>query len=269
MDRTRSANPDHLAPSAEKMRLGLSIVWIRVEYSHAVKTYPKTQKERDCWKYFFQNYTERLTLDRNLGTMVLEQQLDADCAIIHTYRIKQKIISLLDQLSAANLFFSARTGMSEEDPEDLVEDPDRRITYNITVHYKDESELLLAGRYDRSGLPKDFPTLMSAIFDLVQQYGVGEMIFPSVYLRRPRRKSDLIYCSVTLDGGYTTYYYRTEDDSIAPEDWVLVPVGRDNRPVKGKVLKVAYFAPEEVPFPVQRTKKILRRCTPDNWEEDQ
>ena len=42
---------------------------------------------------------------------------------------------------------------------------------------------------------------------------------------------------------------------------MVVPAGRDNRLTIVKVVKVEYFAPEKAPFPLERTKRILRRCT--------
>lgn len=261
-------------PNLGKTRLGLPIDRICIDYHRTSKSYPKTQEERDAWQYFFWDYSEHLTIDRLSGTITLVQSVDADCTVTHTYRMKQTVTSLLDHFSATNLFFSCRTAAcsnaeSMDDEQDLIQDPNNRTFYHLTVQYEKGPDLLLSGRYDKSGLPKDFSELMSDVFSLIQHYGAGEMIFPSTYQRSPRRKSDLIYCSVAFDDSFITYYYRTEDGSIAKGDRVLVPVGQENRPTLAKVVEVEYFAPDEVPFPIEKTKYILRRCTEKDPEQDQ
>ena len=93
------------------------------------------------------------------------------------------------------------------------------------------------------------------------------MIFPEVYEKRRRKKGELIYCSVVFDNGLKTYYYRTEDDSLDAGDDVVVPAGSDNHLSIVKIVKVEYFAPADVPFPIEKTKVILRRCTEDDYNE--
>ena len=60
-----------------------------------------------------------------------------------------------------------------------------------------------------------------------------------------------------------TYYYRTKDGHIRAGDWVIVPAGRDDHLTAAQVVEVAYFAPADVPFPQEKTKQILRKCTPE------
>nr|APO26794.1 Sig70_famx3: RNA polymerase sigma-70 factor, TIGR02954 [uncultured bacterium] len=101
----------------------------------------------------------------------------------------------------------------------------------------------------------------------MQEFSFGEMIFPEVYEKRRRKKGELIYCSVVFDNGLKTYYYRTEDDSLDAGDDVVVPAGSDNHLSIAKIVKVEYFAPADVPFPIEKTKVILRRCTEDDYNE--
>ena len=95
------------------------------------------------------------------------------------------------------------------------------------------------------------------------EYGLGSMIYPEVYGKSRRRVGELIYCRVQFEQARKTYYYRTQDDHIRVGDWVIVPTGRDDHPTAAKVVEVAYFAPADVPFPLEKTKQILRKCTPE------
>jgi hypothetical protein len=47
---------------------------------------------------------------------------------------------------------------------------------------------------------------------------------------------------------------------------VLVPVGKDNRQSVAEVVRVEYFAAEDVPLPLERTKHIIRKCTDEDFE---
>ena len=88
-----------------------------------------------------------------------------------------------------------------------------------------------------------------------------EILDPSVYGKIKRCKSEYIFCSVTFDDGYKSYYYLTEDDSIKIGDFVIVPAGRDNHEAVVKVVNIEYFREEDVPLPVEKTKRIIRKCT--------
>lgn len=49
-------------------------------------------------------------------------------------------------------------------------------------------------------------------------------------------------------------------------DYVVVPVGKDNHHSVAEVVKVEYFAEEDVPLPLDRTKHIIRKCTDDDFD---
>lgn len=89
---------------------------------------------------------------------------------------------------------------------------------------------------------------------------MGEIFDPSVYGKAKRRISEYIFCSVTFDEGYKSYYYLTEDDSIEIGDLVLVPVGKDNHVAVVEVVNIEYFSEDNVPLPVDKTKRIIRKC---------
>ena len=66
-----------------------------------------------------------------------------------------------------------------------------------------------------------------------------------------------IYCQVTFDGT-KTYYYRTNDTRINVGTQVIVPVGKYNAWKIGTVISVGLFKRRAVPYPVNKTKDILR-----------
>ena len=75
-----------------------------------------------------------------------------------------------------------------------------------------------------------------------------------------------IYLMVSLDEGYKSYYYIADDDSIEVGDYVIVPAGKDNHEATVEVVKKEYFAADEVPLPMEKTKHIIRKCTKDDYD---
>lgn len=86
--------------------------------------------------------------------------------------------------------------------------------------------------------------------------------------KKPKRKSgEFIYCSVSFSKSAPTYYYLTEDENIEVGDRVIVPVGPDNHERIAVVNEVEYFARDNVPFPLDKVKHIIRKCTDADFEE--
>jgi hypothetical protein len=75
-----------------------------------------------------------------------------------------------------------------------------------------------------------------------------------------------LYCSVTFDEGYKTYYYLTDDDSIEVGDLVMVPAGKDNHLAMVEVVNIEYFHEENAPLTISKTKKIVRKCTDEDFK---
>ena len=67
------------------------------------------------------------------------------------------------------------------------------------------------------------------------------------------------YCGVLLPNSDRPYSFRTEDDSIKIGDTVIVPVGKNQKEKKGKVVSVGQYFRLSVPYPVEKTKLILRK----------
>lgn len=68
------------------------------------------------------------------------------------------------------------------------------------------------------------------------------------------------YCGVTFQNKAHIYSYRTDDASIKVGDTVIVPVGREDIEEEAQVVFVGQYAESAVPYPVEKTKYILRKC---------
>ena len=47
---------------------------------------------------------------------------------------------------------------------------------------------------------------------------------------------------------------------------MIVPAGKDNHEAVVEVVKKEYFAEENVPLPMEKTKHIIRKCTEDDFD---
>ena len=65
---------------------------------------------------------------------------------------------------------------------------------------------------------------------------------------------------------YKSYYYIADEDNISVDERVIVPVGKDNHHSVAEVVKVEFFAEENVPLPLERTKHIIRKCTDEDFD---
>ena len=167
----------------------------------------------------------------------------------------------MDVFDAEDLF-----GNIVGNPDDIIENPNETKDYKITIDYKKTPQKVIAGSFDKNGLPDNFEEFADAVFDFIRFYGWGEILDPSVYGKVKRRTTDYIYCSVVFEEGQKSYYYLTEDDSIKIGDFVLVPAGKDNREVVVEVVNIEYFSEDNVPLPIEKTKRIIRKCMDEDFD---
>lgn len=206
-------------------------------------------------------HREHLIIDRETETLEHIQNIGSGCKVSHKYEIEGGIESLLDDFDAEDLFSHI-----EGNPDDVVETPCETKDYRITINYKKNPQRVIEGSYDKNGLPDDFADFAETVFDFIRFYGMGEIFDPSVYGKVKRRQSEYIFCSVTFDEGYKSYYYLTNDDSIEVGDFVIVPAGKDNHEAVVEVVNIEYFNDENAPLPAEKTKRIIRKCTDDDFD---
>ena len=234
---------------------------ITLDYHRVTKIKPGQKPEDADWEFVTWDYTERLIIDRTTETLEHIQNIGTGCKVSRKYEIEGGIESLLENFDAEDLF--TRT---EGNPDDVIDTPNETKDYTITIEYKKNPPRTIMGSYDKNGLPEDFSDFAETVFDFIRFYGLGEILDPSDYGKSKRRTSEYIFCSVTFDEGYKSYYYLTEDDSIEIGDFVLVPAGKDNHEAVVEVVNIEYFSEENVPLPIEKTKRIIRKCADEDFD---
>lgn len=207
------------------------------------------------------DYTERLIIDRETETLEHIQNIGTGGRVSHKYEIEGGVKSLLDDFDADELF-----GGIAGNPGDVLESPNESRDYRITIDYKKRQQRVITGTFDKNGLPDDFKNFAGTVLGFIRFFGFGEILDPSVYGKARRRTTDYIFCSVIFEGGGKSYYYLTEDDTIEVDDFVIVPAGKDNHEVVVKVADIEYFAAGDTPLPVEKTKRIVRKCTDEDFD---
>ena len=218
---------------------------ITLDYHRVTKIKPGQKPEDADWEFVTWDYTEQLIIDRATETLEHIQNIGTGCKVSRKYEIEGGIESLLENFDAEDLFAHI-----EGNPDDVIDTPNETKDYTITIEYKKNPNRTITGSYDKNGLPDDFADFAETVFDFIRFYGLGEILDPSVYGKAKRRKSEYIFCSVTFDEGYKSYYYLTDDDSIEIGDFVLVPAGKDNHEAVVEVVNIEYFSEENVPLPI-------------------
>lgn len=72
---------------------------------------------------------------------------------------------------------------------------------------------------------------------------------------------EYLYCLVTPEDMNRSFHYISEITDIAPGETVVIPYGAENKELFGTVVSVEVCDEWSAPFPVEKTKKILRRAT--------
>lgn len=226
-----------------------SILKIEVSYCQQRQVKPSAASHAAL----LEEYRERLVLDRASDAIAYTQENDAGLRITHRYELPGMVSGLLDELPLD--LFSVVKGS----PPDAMDDPGWTRTYTIAVCTRYGRERTIAGTFDREGLPQDWAEFADTVLEWVGFCEARDLFDPRLYGRRKRRKSDYIYCSVSFEDGGRNYSYLARDDSYAAGDLVVVPAGRDNHEAVARIRTIGYYAAGEAPFPVERTKYILRK----------
>ena len=233
---------------------------IEVNYHRVTKIKPKVPISEHA-EYAVWDYTESLIVDRESESIEHIQNIGSGCSVSRKYKVEGGVESLLEDMDAENIYDHI-----EGNPENVVLDPLETIDYTIKVISQKGNEKLIQGTYDKKGLPDDWAEFMESVFEFMSFYGWGEIMNPSVYGKVWRCDDDIIYCSVEFEDGYKSYYYISDDDTIEVGDFVLVPAGKNNHEAVVEVVKKEYFAEEDVPLPMEKTKHIIRKCTDADFD---
>ena len=237
---------------------------VTVDYHRITRIKPKAVPEGAAWEYVTWDHTEKLVLDRESETLEHIQNIGSGCVVSRKYYVQGGVAGLLDDIDADDLF-----GIIEGNPDDVVENPLETRDYVITIDFKNGPQRMIQGTYDKKDLPEVWGYFAGSVWRFMRFYDMGEILDPAVYGKVKRRDRDYIYCSVEFDGGYKSYYYIADEDDISVGDDVIVPVGKDDRYSVAEVVKVEYFAEEDVPFPLERTKHIICKYTDEDMDAEE
>lgn len=198
------------------------------------------------------NPTNHIVIDRKTDTIEYTYKIGTECDVTRKYHVAQGVSNFLDELEYQNLFVEF-----EEKESDAIIPVDDEATYTATVDFLRGPSRIVAGRYDKQGLPIDWPEFIEDLYDFMSFYGFGEMFDEKQYGRTYRKTNDYIFLSVRFGEYGKTYYYLTEDDTIQVGDQVVVPVGSEGKERIVEVAMKEYYSSDRVPMPIENVKSIV------------
>ena len=130
--------------------------------------------------------------------------------------------------------------------------------YVLTASTYDDEIISRTGFFDRAHIPqKQFFEILTAANSLCKNVGFGEVLSIQNFLSAIK-PGEVKYCDVEFAKDGKTYCYRTSDLRIVEGDQVVVPVGDDNQHKLATVVSCEYYNWDDVPFPIEKTKEIIR-----------
>lgn len=194
------------------------------------------------------DYSEQLIIDRETEGLTFIRHIGSNCKITKVYHIQKGVTDLLNK--AERWFKEAQ--ISEAAQKDVP-------AYKLAIEYHKHEPLILKGCYNRKGLPENWHEFIKEIYRFITAYdNFDEMFDPNIY-NKGVKPDELIYCSISFEPWGKTYYYRTSDDSLCVGDYVVVPVGNENKERIGLIEKIEYFTSDKIPYPLEKTKTVLRK----------
>ncbi len=230
-----------------------------IDYHRVTKIKPKVPFNPEI-EYATWDYSEHITLDRVSESLEHIQNIGSGCTVSRKYHVEDGLSAFLDGHYSSGLLSNIIGN-----PPDVIDDPLETKDYKINVDYLYGGQRVISGSFDKNGLPEDFPELAEDIMNFMCFYGMGEILNPSVYKKAKRKNSDYIFCSVEFEDGGKSYYYLTEDDTLQIGDSVFVPVSKDGRTAIAEITNIEYFSEDDVPFPLDKVKSIIRKCTDEDF----
>ena len=201
-------------------------------------------------------YKDHLVIDRQIETIEDTLQLAEQCDVTRKYHVADGVSSFLDDFDIETLF----TEFYEPEV-DVLPSPEGTAEYEVKVEFYRQEPRIISGKYDKQGLPKDWPEFIESLYDFISFYGLGEMFDKKQYEKTYRKKNDYIFLSVKFGDYGKPYYYLTDDDSIQIGEQVVVPVGDEGAERIVSVSKKQYFQADNVPMSLEKVKSIIGRFT--------
>lgn len=204
------------------------------------------------------NYTEQLVIDRE-NKLIKHQQNNLDnFQIIKEYNINKGIDNFFDDYYN---YYSWWYKINDSF-ENIYNEP----YYIISVYFKRRKSRIIKGLFNKDDLPFDFYEFIKPISEFLKINDSNILFEKAAYNKKKRNKDDFIYCSIIFENTNKPYYYLTKDETLEIGDNVVVPVGWFNKFEVVKISNIEYFSREEVPFPLEQTKWIIRKASIEDIE---
>lgn len=224
---------------------------ITIDYRFTSVIIPADESADITWEY-----KDHLVIDRQTETIEDTLQLAEQCDVTRKYHVADGISSFLDDLDIETLF----TEFNEPEA-DILPSSEGTAEYEVKVEFYRQEPRIISGKYDKQGLPKDWPEFIESLYAFISFYGFGEMFDKKQYEKTYRKKNDYIFLSVKFGDYGKPYYYLTDDDSIQTGEQVVVPVGDEGAERIVRVSKKQYFQADNVPMSLEKVKSIIGRFT--------
>lgn len=206
-------------------------------------------REENCVEV---EYRDFLSVSRESKKLLYQQFTNGVFTVKHEYNIPNIVDYLLGNIER---YF---TNFSESDLPEEEADDSAKIT--ICLYFENGKRQVLRRTYDRYGLPDDWDDLLEDFHKTLAYYGVFGTIFDSGLYHHGVKKDEHIYLSCIFEPNGKSYYYRSREDNLAVGDFVLVPSSRqENAETVVMISEILYCKEEEVPYPLEKTKFILRK----------
>lgn len=136
-------------------------------------------------------------------------------------------------------------------------------TYNFKLHavFASGAEITYNGPYGRHFIPEDeWLTFVYHLNTVLNSCGYGNALRLDGFLEAIRPHENK-FCQVQFSNyAKRLYHYRTDDPRIQIGDNVIVPAGENNEEREVTVVDIEYCPWDKTPYPIELTKKILRRA---------
>ena len=139
--------------------------------------------------------------------------------------------------------------------------------YRITIDYSDRAQHSVYGSFDRDNLPPDYEPFIFKVEKIIKQYHCNELFQPALYKYQNQRKSEYLYCGVRFENSYKIYHYISDDRSVKIGDYVIVPVGSENKESIAQVAESKSYDILHAPYPPEKTKHIIRKYTEEELDK--
>jgi ADP-ribosylglycohydrolase len=136
--------------------------------------------------------------------------------------------------------------------------------YELEAEYEDGKTVAHHGAFSRVHIPENaFKAFIETIRFAINIFGFGGIITMDGFMSAIKL-GEVKYCGVEFSRGGGTYHYRTTDLRINVGDKVVVPVGDENHEQVVTVVSVEYCRWDNTPYPLEKTKPILRMADDKN-----